>query len=116
MPKNDQNQVNGGILGAIEWDDGITRPVHEDHLRDIQLGYAITIHKAQGSQWPIVIIPLTSNRLLDRTLIYTAITRACTKVILIGDPEAARVAVNALPKSNYRQTGLAVWLETFLVN
>jgi len=116
LPKNGQNQVNGGILGVIEWDDGITRPVHEDHLSDIQLGYAITVHKAQGSQWPIVIIPLTSNRLLDRTLIYTAITRACTKVILIGDPEAARVAVEGLPKSNYRQTGLAVWLETFLVN
>jgi exodeoxyribonuclease V alpha subunit len=84
-------------------------------LDDFELGYGISGYKAQGSQWSIVIIPLTATRLLDRTLIYTAMTRACTKVILAGDPEAAKAAVKAQPKSCYRQTRLKMWLEQALM-
>ena len=101
----------GKVLGGIEWDDGVTRPLFESMLDDFELGYAITVHKAQGSQWPVVIIPLAANRLLDRTLVYTAITRAQTKVILVGEPAAAKAAVEAMPKSYYRKTGLQVWVE-----
>jgi exodeoxyribonuclease V alpha subunit len=106
----------GRVLGGIEWDDGVVRPLYESMLDDLELGYGITVHKAQGSQWAIIIIPLTANRLLDRTLIYTAMTRARTKVILVGDPAAAKAAVEALPKSYYRQTGLKIWLERALVS
>jgi exodeoxyribonuclease V alpha subunit len=107
-PENDEL---GKVLGGIEWDDGVIRPLFESMLDDLELGYAITVHKAQGSQWPVVVIPLTANRLLDRTLIYTAMTRARIKVILVGEPVAAKAAVEAMPKSHYRKTGLEVWLE-----
>ena len=58
------------ILAWVLWDDGLRRPIVEAMLNDLELGYAITVHKAQGSQCPRVIFPLTGHRLLDRTLIY----------------------------------------------
>jgi exodeoxyribonuclease V alpha subunit len=93
-------------LGWVLWDDGVRRPVVEAMLDDLELGYAITVHKAQGSQWPRVIVPLTGHRLLDRTLIYTAITRAQTQVLIVGDEAAAKLAVESLPKVKERQVGL----------
>ncbi|GAB7544443.1 ATP-binding domain-containing protein [Cupriavidus sp. 8B] len=84
-------------------------------LEDIELGFAITIHKAQGSQWQRVIIPITKSRLLDRTLLYTAITRAQTQVILVGNVEAARSAVLAPPKARSRKVALDLALRHFLV-
>ena len=58
------------------------------YIEEIDHAYAITIHKSQGSEYPIVIIPITSecpNLLRTRNLIYTAITRASKMVVLIGD-------------------------------
>lgn len=60
------------------------------NLDEIDLSYAITVHKSQGSEYPIVIIPVSNKcppMLLTRNLIYTAITRAEKIVILIGDKE-----------------------------
>jgi exodeoxyribonuclease V alpha subunit len=64
-------------------------------LSDLQLAYAITIHKSQGSEYPVVIIPLLKQHflLLQRNLLYTAITRARAKVFIIGDPDAYAMAV-----------------------
>ncbi|MBO5379216.1 MAG: ATP-dependent RecD-like DNA helicase [Clostridia bacterium] len=59
-------------------------------LDELELAYAITVHKSQGSEYPIVIIPISPScpyMLLTRNLIYTAITRAEKMVILVGDPE-----------------------------
>ncbi|MGN1095519.1 MAG: ATP-dependent RecD-like DNA helicase, partial [Eubacteriales bacterium] len=58
-------------------------------LDELELAYAITVHKSQGSEYPIVIIPLYrySQRLLTRNLLYTALTRAQKMVILVGDEE-----------------------------
>ena len=42
----------------------------------IELAYAISVHKVQGSQWPLVIVPVYRSRILDRTLVYTAANRA----------------------------------------
>lgn len=55
-------------------------------LADLDLGYAMTIHKSQGSETPVVIIPIdyTQRHMLDKTLIYTAASRAKEKVIFIG--------------------------------
>lgn len=59
-------------------------------LDDLELAYAITVHKSQGSEYPAVILPLLSGpaSLFHRNLLYTAITRARKCVVLLGDPEA----------------------------
>jgi len=75
-------------------------------LDDLELGYAITVHKAQGSQWPRVIVVLTGHRMLDRTLIYTAITRAQAQVLIVGDEVAAKAAVERPPQVQARQVAL----------
>jgi exodeoxyribonuclease V alpha subunit len=106
MLTNDAGEEIGLAIGWILWDDGERRPVFEHMLDDLEPGFAITVHKAQGSQWPRVIIPVTGNRLLDRTLLYTAVTRAQQQVILVGDVDAARAAVEAMPKVHFRQVGL----------
>ena len=56
----------------------------------IRLAYAMSIHKSQGSEFPVVILPITSasKRMLERNLIYTAITRAKSKLILLGKLQA----------------------------
>lgn len=60
----------------------------------LQHSYAITCHQAQGSEFDICIIPAQASKfLLDRSWVYTAITRAKKKVIVLGDLDAARVAV-----------------------
>jgi len=56
-------------------------------------------NKAQGSQWQRIIIMATGFRLLARTLLYTAITRAQTQVLPVGDVATAAAAVHALPRS-----------------
>jgi exodeoxyribonuclease V alpha subunit len=89
------------------WDDGVRRPVVESMLNDLELGYAITVDKAQGSKWPRVILPLTGHRLLDRTLIYTAITRAQTQVLIVGDEASAKMAVESNPRVKDRKVALA---------
>ena len=77
-------------------------------LEELEHAYAITVHKSQGSEYPIVIIPLyrASYMLLTRHLFYTAVTRAQNMVILVGREDVARTMVD-----NYRQvmryTGLA---------
>ena len=58
-------------------------------LEELEHAYATTIHKAQGSEYPAVVIPLLpgARALMNRNLIYTAITRAKSCVVLVGDPE-----------------------------
>ena len=61
----------------------------------IRLVYAMSIHKSQGSEFPVVILPITksSHRMLQRNLVYTAITRAKSKLILLGEFSAFQFAV-----------------------
>ena len=68
-----------------------------DLLDDLELAYAITVHKSQGSEYPVVIIPMyrCPPMLMTRNLLYTAITRARRMVILVGKAEiAARMVDN----------------------
>jgi exodeoxyribonuclease V alpha subunit len=104
--RNDDGEETGYALAWVEWDDGERRPILEVMLDDLELGYAITVHKAQGSQWERILVPITKNRLLDRTLIYTAVTRAQRQVILIGDESAARRAVEDVPRAHLRRVAL----------
>ena len=70
-------------------------------LKNIDSAYAITIHKSQGSEFDLVVIPICHSykRMLYRKLIYTGITRAKKKLIIIGEPNAFIDSVN----SNYEQ-------------
>ena len=64
-------------------------------LDELEHAYAITIHKSQGSEYPIVVIPVywCAPRLLTRNLLYTAITRAQRLVVLVGDSSVVQVMV-----------------------
>lgn len=101
-------------LALVEWDDGVCRELTSEMLEDVELGFAATVHKAQGSQWRRIIVPVTRSRLLDRTLLYTAITRAQVQVILVGNAEAARRAVEAPPKAHNRRVALDLALMQYL--
>jgi exodeoxyribonuclease V alpha subunit len=114
MLTNDEGEESGLALAWVDWDDGVRRPIVEEMLDDLELGYAITVHKAQGSQWPRVIVPLTGHRLLDRTLVYTAVTRAQRQVLLVGDEDAAKAAVEGLPRAQTRQIALDLQLAELL--
>jgi len=76
-------------------------------LLDIDLAYAITIHKSQGSEFDFVILPLMNayHRMLYRQLIYTALTRAKKLAVFIGQRESLKIAVDTL-NSTKRQTSL----------
>ncbi|WP_354687535.1 AAA family ATPase [Cupriavidus necator] len=104
-------RLAGTVLAWVRWDDGERRPVTEEVLDALELGYAVTVHKAQGSQFPRVIVPVWAARNLDRTMLYTAITRATTQVLLVGDVQAARRAAEAEPHASRRHVALAGLLE-----
>lgn len=65
-------------------------------LDELVLSYAITIHKSQGSEYPCVVIPIHTQHyvMLQRNLLYTAVTRGRKLVVLIGSPRAVGIAVN----------------------
>ena len=78
---------------------------------EIALAYAITIHKSQGSEYPAVVIPLSMQHytMLERNLIYTAVTRAKKLVMIIGDPKALSMAIGN-KRSSQRMTGLTAMI------
>lgn len=83
-------------------------------LDELELAYAITVHKSQGSEYPIVIMPLYryTPKLLTRNLLYTAITRAQSIVILVGNGEVAKAMVDN-NRQTKRYTGLRYALEKY---
>tara|TARA_B100001027_G_scaffold31375_1_gene18852 strand:- start:23889 stop:26210 length:2322 start_codon:yes stop_codon:yes gene_type:complete len=106
----DKNVYNGdtGIIIAIAADrSGLTVEFDEaieytkGELSEIQHAFAISIHKSQGSEYPIVIIPLLKQHflLLQRNLVYTGITRARSKVYIVGSIDAYAMAI----KNNEQQ-------------
>ncbi len=80
-------------------------------LEDLDHAYAVTVHKSQGSEYPIVIIPMCSAAamLLSRNLLYTAVTRAQQMVILVGREEIVDEMVRN-NRQTMRYTGLRDWL------
>ncbi len=66
-----------------------------EELDELTLAYALTIHKAQGSEYPAVIVPLHNQHflLLQRNLLYTAVTRGRKLVVVVGSRQALRLAV-----------------------
>jgi exodeoxyribonuclease V alpha subunit len=79
-------------------------PYDYSDLDEIVLAYAISVHKSQGSEYPVVILPVVTQHylLLQRNLIYTGITRAKKLVILIGTKKALAIALrNNKPQRRY---------------
>lgn len=74
----------------------------ENEFNELELAYAMTIHKSQGSEFPGVIIPIHSSQknMLYRNLIYTGITRAKKMCILIGEEESFNIAINSIDNNN----------------
>lgn len=72
-------------------------PYEKNELNELTLAYASSVHKSQGSEYKIVIIPLSTSHyiMLQRNLLYTAITRAKEKVIIIGSKKALTTAVQS---------------------
>ena len=64
-------------------------------LDQLTLAYAISIHRAQGSEFPVVVMPLTTQHyvMLQRNLLYTAITRAKQMIVIVGTPKALKLAI-----------------------
>ena len=94
--------------------DGKNKTYDNDQAENLELAYAISIHKSQGSEYAAVIIPITSEHtfMLTRSLIYTAITRGKSKVCLIGE----RDTLNKTLKNSFkgsRYTGLNIELNHF---
>jgi len=77
------------------------------NLEELELAYAVTIHKSQGSEYPVVILPLLEGprQLLHRNLLYTAVTRASKSVIILGNREKIREMI-ANEGENRRYTDL----------
>lgn len=72
---------------VVEYDDGRLVDYLYSQLDELEHAYAITIHKSQGSEYPVVVIPLLTGpaKLLNRNLLYTAVTRARKGVVIVGN-------------------------------
>ncbi len=79
----------------IRFDDRLVK-YSFDNLDELELSYAITVHKSQGSEYPVVIVPMYScpPMLMTRNLLYTAVTRAKSKVLLVGRADIVRRMVD----------------------
>ena len=101
----DKGLFNGDIGTVVSTDltkgtliadfDGEQHVFERGEMNEVALAYAISIHKSQGSEYPVVIVPLLKAHfmMLQRNLVYTAITRGKKKVFLVGEPAAYSMAV-----------------------
>lgn len=83
-----------------------------DELDEIVLAYACTIHKSQGSEYPVVVIPVANQHfmMLQRKLLYTGVTRGKQIVIIVGQEDALKRAVRGKKVEFSRYTKLEEWL------
>ena len=98
--------------------DGDRQVVYDfNQMDELDLAYAISIHKSQGSEFPAVVIPLTSGppHFMTRNLLYTAVTRAKQLVVLLGNPALMRHMVDN-PMTWERHSGLAERLQSVMAN
>jgi exodeoxyribonuclease V alpha subunit len=84
---------------SIRFDDKVAE-YSLDLLDELELAYAVTVHKSQGSEYPVVIIPMYhwAPMLMTRNLLYTAVTRSKEMVIMVGRPEITNVMVKNNPE------------------
>ncbi|WP_427551103.1 SF1B family DNA helicase RecD2 [Methylomonas sp. MS20] len=117
----DKEVFNGdiGVIKAIDLEDSQVKILFDDRevdyefsdLDEITLAYATSVHKSQGSEYPVVVIPLAMQHfmLLERNLLYTGVTRGKQLVVVIAQPKALAMAVKN-QQSQRRITDLAARL------
>lgn len=119
LKNNDELGLNNGSLGTIldlkktdagwvmvsEWDDGEIRDIPETEFNKVAPAYALTVHKAQGSQFKKIICPIYKARNLDNALIYTALTRGQEQIVFLGDWKKFINAIESKSSSDNRQVG-----------
>ena len=117
----DKEVYNGdlGFVRAIDLEAGELRIAFDGRevaygfgeLDQVALAYATTIHKAQGSEYPIVVIPVTTQHyaMLQRNLLYTGVTRGKRLVVLLGQAKAIAMAVRQA-SDRRRWSKLREWL------
>ena len=110
MQTANRNGVSNGdvglITGMVKVDDEVFVDIRlldgrelrysKDMMEDVEFSYCLTIHKSQGQEYPVIIVPLLKEHyiMLRRNLLYTAVTRAKAKVILIGQRQAVYIAIH----------------------
>jgi exodeoxyribonuclease V alpha subunit len=104
-----------GRIASIDRDEGSIKvdfydklvEYESDELDEINLAYATSVHKSQGSEYPIVVIPLHTSHylLLHRSILYTAVTRGKKLVVLVGSRKALAMAIRNV-RLEKRNTGL----------
>jgi exodeoxyribonuclease V alpha subunit len=94
----------------VQFDDRIVT-YDDTNLSQLELAYAMSIHKSQGSEWPVVVIPLslTHKQMLNRHLLYTAMTRAKKLLILVGCAKAVAYSIHQCDDEG-RITTLPAWV------
>ena len=99
-----------GIM-KVRFEDRIVTYFNED-FNQLELAYAVTVHKSQGSEYPCVIIPLfdVPSKLMYRNLLYTAITRAKELLIIIGKPYILQ-QMTQNHRKQLRYSGIKYFLE-----
>jgi len=93
-----------GETMTVEFEEGRKVDYSLKNLEELELAYAITIHKSQGSEYPAVVIPLLSGprMLMNRNLLYTAVTRARKCVTLVGDDKTFQEMIdNTMQQKRY---------------
>lgn len=102
---------------TVEYEEGKTVEYPFKQLDELELAYAITVHKAQGSEYPAVVMPLLSGprMLMNRNLLYTAITRAKKCVTLVGDDVFFQQMIENVSEKR-RYTGLKERLQELAAN
>ncbi|WP_163922700.1 AAA family ATPase [Photobacterium sp. Alg240-V54] len=99
------------VIGTATIDDGRTIKLTTELVLIMDLAYAITVHKSQGSQFPRVIVVLSNSRMIDRSWIYTALTRAEVNIEIVGTKVQFEQAIMRISSAEQRKTYLKTLLE-----
>lgn len=127
IPENSSVDAEGvyngdiGFIDSIDYQeemikvifyDGSLVSYNKEDIKDLELSYAITIHKSQGSEFDCVIIPMmqVAPMLLNRNLLYTGITRAKKLLVLVGEKRILKQMIDN-NYSNKRFTNLSYWIK-----
>lgn len=129
MQTQNNDEVSNGDMGSVinilkeddvekirvDFGDGRIVEYADDRFWPLAHAYAISIHKSQGSAYPIVIIPMLKsfNRMLRRNILYTAVTRAGKEVILVGNKTAIAQAIHN-NKTSKRNTNFGLRLRKLM--